>query len=274
VRGRRSIISEARKGQQPVFAGVDVGAVSTKVALIRDGAILDWAITSTGADAAAAALKSFRTALRNASLARRSVRKVAATGYGRNAVHFADKVYTEIACHARGACSLFPGTDTVIDIGGQDCKIISVRDGAVLDFVMNDRCAAGTGRFLEIMSQALETPLEQMGREGLRAGRGARPKIKITRTCTVFAESEVVSLLAQGKPKGDIILALHEAVAERILGMAHSFPIGRIVTLSGGVAKNEGVVRSLCRALGRKLNIPEEPQIVGALGAAILASSL
>lgn len=264
--------SGTRRGRERIFAGIDVGAISTKTMLIRGGKPIGWAISSTGADAAASARDSFRAALRNARLTAGSISSVAATGYGRNAVPFADAVYTEITCHARGACRLFPGTETVIDIGGQDCKIISVRRGAVLDFVMNDRCAAGTGRFLEIMSQALETPLEEMGREGMRAWSGKKRKIRISHTCTVFAESEVVSLLARRKPKREIILALHDAVAERILGMAHRFPLRRRITLSGGVAKNEGVVESLRRALGLRLNVPEEPQTVGALGAALLAA--
>jgi len=146
-----------------------------------------------------------------------------------------------------------------------------VRGGFVKDFVMNDRCAAGTGRFLEIMAQALEVPLEEMGRESLRARRAGGVAIRISNTCTVFAESEVVSLLTQRKPRREIILALHEAVADRIAGMAGRFPLGREVTLSGGVAKNRGVADCLDRRLGVRINIPPEPRIVGALGAAILA---
>jgi predicted CoA-substrate-specific enzyme activase len=136
---------------------------------------------------------------------------------------------------------------------------------------MNDRCAAGTGRFLEIMAQALEVPLAQMGRESLRARRAGGGGIRISNTCTVFAESEVVSLLTQRKPRREIILALHEAVADRIAGMAVRFPLGREVTLSGGVAKNRGVADCIGRRLGVRINIPSEPQIVGALGAALLA---
>ncbi len=240
-------------------------------AVLKGGEILAFSILSTGADGVKAARDAFRGALRTARLEPSGVAAAAATGYGRKNVSFAAAALTEITCHARGASFLFPGTETVIDIGGQDTKIISVRDGFVRDFVMNDRCAAGTGRFLEIMSQALEIPLEEMGNEGLRARRGGASGLRISNTCTVFAESEVVSLLSRRMPRRDIVLALHEAVADRIAGMAGRFPLGRRVTLTGGVAKNRGVADAIGRRLGVAVDIPPEPQIVGALGAALLA---
>jgi predicted CoA-substrate-specific enzyme activase len=254
-----------------IVAGIDVGAISTKAVLVSTDRLLASTVSATGADGPGAAAACLCAALKMAGIARRDLRALSATGYGRNAVPFAGAVFTEITCHAKGASFLFPGTETVIDIGGQDCKIISVRGGAVRDFVMNDRCAAGTGRFLEIMAQALETPLTAMGRESLRARRDGAGNVRISHTCTVFAESEVVSMLARRTPKREIILALHDAVAERILGMAHRFPLGRRITLAGGVAKNKGVVDSLQRKLGLTLNVPDDPQIVGALGAALLA---
>lgn len=255
----------------PCAAGIDAGAIATKALILSDGEILAFSILPTGADGVRAARNAFRGALRKARLAPSGVGPVVATGYGRKTVPFAAAALTEITCHARGASFLFPGTETVIDIGGQDTKIISVRDGFVEDFVMNDRCAAGTGRFLEIMAQALEVPLVGMGRESLRARRAGAGGTRISNTCTVFAESEVVSLLSRRVPRREIILALHEAVADRIAGMAGKFPLGRRVTLTGGVAKNEGVADALRRRLGIAIDVPPEPQIVGALGAALLS---
>ena len=195
--------------------------------------------------------------------------RVVATGYGRIAVPFASKKVTEITCHARGAYHLFPQTRTVIDIGGQDSKVIRLgKDGRVVDFVMNDKCAAGTGRFLEVMARALEVSLEDMG----RLSDLARERLTISSMCTVFAESEVVSLIAEGHPKEDIIRGLHDAVSERVAGMAERVGLENGVTMTGGVAKNAGVVRSLEERLGVKISRPEEPQIVGALGAALIAA--
>lgn len=253
----------------PCTAGIDAGAIATKALILKGGGILAFSILPTGADGVRAARDAFRGALRKARLEPSGVAAAAATGYGRKTIPFATAALTEITCHARGASFLFPGTETVIDIGGQDTKIISVRDGFVRDFVMNDRCAAGTGRFLEIMSQALEIPLAEMGNEGLRARRNNAGGIRISNTCTVFAESEVVSLLSRRMPRRDIVLALHEAVADRIAGMAGRFPLGRRVTLTGGVAKNRGVADAIGRRLGVAVDIPPEPQIVGALGAAL-----
>ena len=252
-------------------AGVDVGSVAAKAVIFdpQSRSLLGKAVLPTGWNAREAGEKALAAACADAGGIAAS--RIVGTGYGRISLPFADQVVTEITCHARGASFLFPGTETVIDIGGQDTKIISVRDGFVRDFVMNDRCAAGTGRFLEIMSQALEIPLEEMGNEGLRARRGGASGLRISNTCTVFAESEVVSLLSRRMPRRDIVLALHEAVADRIAGMAGRFPLGRRVTLTGGVAKNRGVADAIGRRLGVAVDIPPEPQIVGALGAALLA---
>ncbi len=252
-----------------VHVGIDVGAISTESVALRGKELLAYTIVPTGAEGSRAARHSFNSTLEKADIPREEVRAVISTGYGRKGVQFADTTVTEITCHALGSSFLFPDTETVIDIGGQDSKVIFLKGGIVQDFVMNDRCAAGTGRFLEIMSRALETPLGEMGKESLLAHKSDKGDIRISSTCTVFAESEVVSLLAEGRPKGQIILALHRAIVERILSMAHRFRFGSRIMLSGGVAKNIGVVDCLQNRLGARLNIPDEPQIIGALGAAL-----
>ena len=178
---------------------------------------------------------------------------------------------TEITCHARGAFFVHPETRTVIDIGGQDSKVIRLDgQGRNVDFQMNDKCAAGTGRFLEVMAHALEVKLEDLGGLSLSAPR----TIQISSMCTVFAESEVVSLIAENQPKEVIIRGLHDAIADRILGLVRRVGVEEKVTLTGGVAKNEGVVRALEERLAVKLFVPPEPQIIGALGAALLAREL
>jgi len=193
------------------------------------------------------------------------------TGYGRSSFPLAHKMITEITCHARGAFYICPETRTVIDIGGQDSKVIRLdKQGRNVDFQMNDKCAAGTGRFLEVMARALEVRLEDLG----RLSRSAQRTIKISSMCTVFAESEVVSLIADNQPKEVIIRGLHDAIADRILGMVRRVGVEEKVTLTGGVAKNEGVVLALEERLGVKVFVPPEPQIIGALGAALLARGL
>jgi predicted CoA-substrate-specific enzyme activase len=178
---------------------------------------------------------------------------------------------TEITCHARGAFFVHPGTRTVIDIGGQDSKVIRLDEkGRNVDFQMNDKCAAGTGRFLEVMAHALEVKLEDLG----PLSRGAQRTIKISSTCTVFAETEVVSLIADNQPKDVIIRGLHESIADRILGLVQRVGLEETVALTGGVAKNEGVVQALESRLKVRLFIPPEPQIIGALGAALIARDL
>ncbi|NPV54991.1 MAG: 2-hydroxyglutaryl-CoA dehydratase [Firmicutes bacterium] len=254
-----------------IAAGVDIGSLSAKAVLLNvdRGQILGYSIMPTGASSRDVAERVLAEAARRAGVDVGKVGRVVATGYGRIAVPFADRKVTEITCHARGAYHLFPRTRTVIDIGGQDSKVIRIgKDGRVVDFVMNDKCAAGTGRFLEVMARALEVNLEDMGRlSGL-----ARERLAISSMCTVFAESEVISLIAEGRPKEDIIRGLHDAVSERVAGMAERVGLEDSITMTGGVAKNDGVVRSLEERLGVKISRPEEPQIVGALGAALIAA--
>ncbi len=254
-----------------LVAGVDVGSVSAEAVLLEGGLVLAQSAIPTGATSRAAGERVLRQVLEKAGRRLEDVRTVVATGYGRLAVEAAHKRVTEITCHARGACRLYPDAGTVIDIGGQDSKVIRVgAQGAVDDFVMNDRCAAGTGRFLEVMARALEVPLEQLG----ALSQGARRAAAVSSMCTVFAESEVVSLVAKGVPVEEIVAGLHAAVAERISGMAQRMGIAPRVVMSGGVARNVGVVWAIERRLACAVAVPSEPHMVGALGAALIAAEL
>lgn len=193
---------------------------------------------------------------------------IVATGYGRISVPFAQKQITEISCFGRGISRLFPEVRTIIDIGGQDSKGIKVDSrGRVTDFVMNDKCAAGTGRFLEVMANALEVNLEDMGPLALQS----KSPEEIGITCTVFAESQVVSLVAEGRPKVDIVAGIHQAIAERIYSLVKMVKIEQSIAITGGGAKNIGLVKELEKKLGSEVVVPPEPQLIGAFGAALYA---
>ncbi len=257
-------------GECRIVAGIDIGSLSTDVVLLRGKDILSYAIVPTLPTGQEAANKGFNVALEKANLRLEEILRIVATGYGRHSTTLAHKAVTEITCHAVGARSIYPEVRTVIDIGGQDSKVIKLAsDGRVEDFVMNDKCAAGTGRFLEVMARSLDVPLESMGYLSSLASQNVR----ITATCTVFAESEVVALIAQGVPKEDIVKGLHRAIAERIAGMVCRLRAKPPFVMTGGVAKNKGVVLAIREVLNSDVCVPDEPQIVGALGAALLAQS-
>ncbi len=250
-------------------AGVDVGSLTAEVVLLDKGEIMHYVIIPTGANSKTAAEKAMDKALEEMGLTRASLKYVVATGYGRVSIDFADKRITEITCHGQGAYYLNPGVRTVIDIGGQDSKVISLNDkGKVLDFAMNDKCAAGTGRFLEVMAQALEVELDGLA----KLSDQAQNTVSISSMCTVFAESEVVSLIARGLPRENIALGLHQSIADRTAGMVHRIGLEEAVMITGGVAKNAAVVRALNEKLKTDIIVPNEPQIAGALGAALLAA--
>jgi len=253
-----------------VAVGVDIGSLTAKtVVLDSDCRIASYKVIQGKIVDEAAAIASMQQALKDVHLTREEIGFLVTTGYGRNMVSFGDKNITEISCHARGAQFLFPGVRTVIDIGGQDSKVITLNgEGSVVNFAMNDKCAAGTGRFLEVMADALEVPLEEMGTLSLRAENPAL----VSSICTVFAESEVISLTAQGRSKLDIIAGIHEAIARRMHSLVNQVRMTPPVVMSGGVAKNAGVVRVLERLLETEIILPPEPQIVGALGAALFAA--
>ncbi len=251
------------------FAGIDVGSLSTDVVILdANGVMAGYSIVQTGANSTEAAEEGLERSLAKAGIGRDKIKSIVATGYGRVSVPFAGKKVTEISCHGMGAHHLFPDTGTVIDIGGQDSKVIRIGEGGkVLDFTMNDKCAAGTGRFLEVMAAKLQVPLDAMG--DLSIGVGG--EVRISSVCTVFAESEVVSLVARNHPREEIIRGLHRAIVNRVWSMVKSVGVPGEVTMSGGVAKNRGVVTLMEEKLGRSMNVHPEPQIVGALGAALLA---
>jgi len=251
-----------------ISAGIDIGSITAKCVILRDSRILSYKVIRVKPELGLTAREVFEETIRIAGIERGEIDVIVATGYGRNVVEFADKKITEITCHAAGASFLFPDTGTVIDIGGQDSKVIAVENGRVLDFVMNDKCAAGTGRFIEVMASALGLKIEEVGDLAFRAAK----KLKISSTCTVFAESEVVSYLSAGERVENIIAGVCDAIASRIVAMANRVGIKREVVLTGGVAKNLGVRRAIEERIGFEVRVPEEPQIVGALGAAFLGT--
>ncbi|HET9438720.1 MAG TPA: acyl-CoA dehydratase activase [Longimicrobiales bacterium] len=250
-------------------AGVDVGSTQTKAVIIDEQRhIVARALVETGANVVQAAQTAFDTALQNGQLREEEVEYVVGTGYGRYKVTFGNTQVTEISCHGRGAVHMFPGTRTVVDMGGQDTKAISVSPaGEIIDFCMNDKCAAGTGRFLGAAASALAIPLNELGPTALR---GERP-VKITTTCTVFAESEVLSWLGKGKKIEDILLGVHQSIAARSAGLLRRVGITDEVTFTGGVARNLAMISTLEERLGTKVNVSEESHYMGALGAALFA---
>ncbi|HEX15660.1 MAG TPA: 2-hydroxyglutaryl-CoA dehydratase [Deltaproteobacteria bacterium] len=253
-----------------VTAGIDIGSLTTETVIFDDQrGILGYSIILTGGSSRDAARLSLEQAARFANIDRDKIDGIVATGCARGIADFAGKKVTEITALARGVNYLFPEARTIIDIGGQDTKVIKVDEkGTVVEFDMNDKCAAGTGRFLEVMAKALGVELDKMGEKALRA----KKDLSISSVCTVFAESEVVSLVAQGEEVEDILKAIHKAIAKRTVGLLERTG-GAVpqVVMTGGVAKNIGVVRALEEEIGMPLTIYYEPQIVCALGAAIIA---
>lgn len=240
-------------------AGIDIGSRTIKVAVADNSTLAETRITDTGV-----------APLTNATLLLKQCRydTLVATGYGRHLLrdHLGCPVITEIKAYALGAHYLYPGCQTVIDIGGQDSKIIKVSSGQVEDFEMNDRCAAGTGRFLEVMAHALGFSIATLGEEALKAASA----VTISSMCTVFAESEVVSLIARGEHPQSIALGLHQSILDRLMALMGRVGFTENIVFAGGVAKNSCIALLLEQKLGMKVFIPEEPQIVGALGAALV----
>jgi len=250
-------------------AGVDVGSTQTKAVIIDENLeIVGRALNDTGANVIVAAETAFATALEDSGLTAEAVKYVIGTGYGRYKVTFGDDQVTEISCHGRGAVHMFPKTRTVIDMGGQDTKAIAVNEqGEIRDFCMNDKCAAGTGRFLGAASAALNIPLDDLGPTALRA---TRP-VRISTTCTVFAETEILSWLGKGKKIEDILMGVHQSISARSIGLLRRVGIEEEVTFTGGVARNLGMVHVLNENIGLTMNVSEESHFMGALGGALFA---
>jgi predicted CoA-substrate-specific enzyme activase len=249
--------------------GVDVGSTQTKAIIINEEKeIVGRSLVDTGANVVQAAENAFQVALANNGIQEEEVEYIIGTGYGRYRVTFGNTQVTEISCHGRGAVHMFPNTRTVVDMGGQDTKAIRVSEtGEILDFCMNDKCAAGTGRFLGAASAALDIPLDELGPTALQAER----PVKISTTCTVFAESEVLSWLGKGKKIEDILLGVHQSIASRSIGLLRRVGIEDEVTFTGGVAKNTGMVQAMEDGMQIDLNVSPESHYMGALGAALFA---
>ena len=251
--------------------GVDVGSASSKVVILEDGnrvvtsKVVQLGTGSTGPQ------KVLEEALAESGLKMEDMAKVVATGYGRFSFEQADRQVSEISCHAKGVYHLIPTARTIIDIGGQDSKVIRLdENGAVANFVMNDKCAAGTGRFLEMMARTMEMNLDQMSECGLEF----KEDITISSMCTVFAESEVVSLIAQNKATDDIVHGLNKAVAVKTAALTRRVGGEEKYMMTGGVSKNKGLVKTLEEKLGTKLVISDKAQLCGALGAALFAADM
>lgn len=248
--------------------GIDVGSTASKCIILKDGKnIVSRSVIPVGAGTSGPE-RAVKEVLDNCNLEKKDMSYILATGYGRNLIDWANQQMSELSCHARGAYFLFPDVHTVIDIGGQDAKVLHIgNSGNLVNFVMNDKCAAGTGRFLEVMAHVLEVDISQLAELGAQA----KKQVEISSTCTVFAESEVISQLAMGSDRCDIINGIHRSVAGRVAGLAKRIGIEKEVVMTGGVAQNSGV----CLALGKELNadIHTSPlaQYAGALGAALLA---
>ncbi len=248
-----------------------MGSITTKAAVMNGVTLLGTKVIFTGYNAEKAGTRIYGEILEQLNIEKGNVDKIVSTGYGRNSVKIADSTITEITCHAAGAHYLNPGIRSIIDIGGQDSKAIVIdENGRVKDFAMNDKCAAGTGRFLEVMARALEVDLEEFGELSLRSDTPS----KISSLCTVFAESEVISLISKGESRENIIAGIHESIASRVIAMARRIGVTEPVMMTGGVAKNKGVVNALEKKLGSVLMVSPNAQENGAIGAALLAQSL
>ncbi len=250
------------------FAGIDIGSTMSKAVIVdAESAMKAYVVGPTGAEHRRRANKVMEDVLARADLKIEDIAYIVSTGYGRVNVPFADKQITELTCHARGVASLFPDVRTAIDIGGQDAKVLKIKNGRLTDFLTNDKCAAGTGRFLEVAAETLGLELNEMGRISMQTD----TPVKINSLCTIFAQQEIISRLSEGQPLPDILAGVYIAIATRVVKLARQLKVETPVVFTGGVAKNAGMVKAMETVLGMKLLVPQEPLITGALGAAILA---
>lgn len=255
-----------------ITCGIDVGSVSAEAAVFIDENLEAYSLIRTGPDSAETAMNALKVALAKTGIIQQDIEFTVATGYGRVIVPFADRNITEISCHAKGANYFRPSVRTILDMGGQDCKAIRCDDkGRVTSFIMNDKCAAGTGRAMEVMASLLQIQLEEIGPRSLKFD--GNPK-KISNTCVIYAKSEVLSLMREGIPINEILAGLCDSIAERIKALVQRVGIEDDFVISGGISKNSGVVKRLEKKLDVCAHIPKEPQIVGAVGAALFARDL
>ncbi len=248
--------------------GIDIGSTSSKAVVMKDGKeIIKKVLVKVGTGTSGPA-QLLQNLFEDQEIQQIDIQRTVVTGYGRMSFKEADKQISELSCHARGVHFLFPSARTVIDIGGQDAKALKLNDrGMLLNFSMNDKCAAGTGRFLDVMARVLETDIDDMGSLSAQAQTAA----PISSVCTVFAESEVISHLSRGTKTPDIIAGIHRSVAQRVGMLAHKLGVENDVVMTGGVAQNSGVVKAMAEALKTPVRVSEYPQYTGAIGAAIYA---
>ena len=247
--------------------GIDIGSTASKAVIMRDGTeLIAESIVPVGTGTRGPR-EVFQNVLNQAGIYENQIDRILATGYGRMGFKQAAREISEISCHARGVHYLVPTAGTIIDIGGQDVKVLHIDNGAMTNFQMNDKCAAGTGRFLDVMARVLEVKVEDLGRLGAMS----KKEIGISSTCTVFAESEVISQLSMGTDKCDIINGIHHSVAGRVAGLAHRIGVVKDLVMTGGVAQNRGVVSALEEELGCPILTSPLTQYNGALGAALFA---
>jgi predicted CoA-substrate-specific enzyme activase len=251
-----------------VFAGIDVGAQSVKIVILKNGKIAHARVVVTEEEGGVASERLIFEALDNLGLSREEVSYVIATGVGSSTVRFSNKRRSEELCHAQGAHWLFDSARTVLDIGAGGMRAMKLNaEGKVTDFAVNSKCAAGTGAFLEAMTKIVHMPIEEMGTMAV----GAKKKAKVSSYCAVFAESEVISNIHRGMPKENIVAGIHEAVVDKSVELLNRVGINEDVVITGGVAKNIGVIKGLESRIGLNVKVPRDPQIVGALGAALTA---
>jgi predicted CoA-substrate-specific enzyme activase len=252
------------------FAGIDVGSTMTKAVILGNGLIAS-VVGPTGAEHRRLANKVMEEVSNRAGVSFTSITYVVSTGYGRINVPFADKQVTEITCHAKGISNLFPTAKTIIDIGGQDCKAIKINAvGKPIDFIMNDKCAAGSGRFIEVIADTLGIRLDEVGELSVQA----KHPVQISNICTIWAQQEVAARLSEGVSIPDLLAGIHQSLADRITRMANRLRVEDAVVLTGGGGKNRGLVKALSEQLGHEILVPEDPLITGALGAALLGREI
>ncbi|WP_027632461.1 acyl-CoA dehydratase activase [Clostridium hydrogeniformans] len=249
------------------YVGIDIGSTGSKVVVFKDDEIIDFYVRPTGWSSVETA-NEIKTRLLEKGINDENS-KIVATGYGRVSVPYADKVVTEITCHGKGAAYLFKDKCTVLDIGGQDTKVITLEDGMVKDFIMNDKCSAGTGRFLEIMANTLGVTLEELS-ELAKSGQ----EVTISSMCTVFAESEVISLIGRGTKKEDIAYAVLDSIASKVKSLCTKHGSSNTYYLTGGLCGNSNLISMLEKKLGAKVHSGEHGRYAGAIGAAIVAKGL
>jgi len=251
-----------------LVAGIDIGSRAVKAVVMNDGTIVSSVICDTGPESVKTSQMSMEKVLEGTKLSLKDIQYIVATGYGRVLVPFANENISEISCHARGITWYFPSVRTILDMGGQDCKAINCDgDGRVTNFIMNDKCAGGTGRFLEMIAEVLNIPLKEIGDAALRSEKA----IPFNTICAVFAKSEAIAHLRKGVSKNDILAGLNEAIATRCLNLLKRISIEREFSITGGIAKNKGMVAELRKKVGSEPLLCEDPQIIGALGAALFA---